>query len=206
MNGRRPQILLMYRLLGTLMIFPARVDAAANHAPVITIPSNQTATPGTLLAIFVTADDLDGDALSFSVTGHPPGATFLPLGDVTGNGSLSALDAAYVLQANVGLRSLTEEELQRADVTRNGTVSALDAAKILQMKVGMIPPFNTYLLQWRPTPVHATTTYTVTFTVADAGGLADVKSLTITVPPDTTPPVIQFTSPKDGDMIIAPTP
>jgi hypothetical protein len=52
------------------------------------------------------------------------------------NGAIGALDAAYALQAAVGMRTLTPEQLLACDVTGNGVVSSLDAARILQRVVG----------------------------------------------------------------------
>jgi len=58
-------------------------------------------------------------------------------GDV-GAGAISALDAAWVLQASAGLRQLDAERQLACDVTGNGSVSPLDAARILQRTVGAI--------------------------------------------------------------------
>jgi parallel beta-helix repeat protein len=58
------------------------------------------------------------------------------LGDA--GAGISALDAAYVLQAAVGLRTLTPEQQLACDVSGNGTLSAYDAALILRYKVGLI--------------------------------------------------------------------
>ena len=51
--------------------------------------------------------------------------------------AITALDAAYVLQAVAGLRQLDPEQPIAADVTGDGTLSALDAARILQYVVGL---------------------------------------------------------------------
>jgi hypothetical protein len=56
-------------------------------------------------------------------------------------GSVSALDAAWTLQAIVGGRELTSAQRLACDVTGNGTLSSLDAARILQRVVGLIPRF-----------------------------------------------------------------
>jgi hypothetical protein len=55
--------------------------------------------------------------------------------------AVSSLDAAYILQAAVGLRTLGRSERLAADVTGNGTVSALDASLIMQYRVGIISRF-----------------------------------------------------------------
>jgi len=72
-------------------------------------------------------------------------ATILPtlLGDVSGNGAVTAFDAALMLQAVVGLITLPSPAypcftIDIADVTGDGTLSALDAAYILQASVGLI--------------------------------------------------------------------
>src|SRR5262249_12587287 len=52
--------------------------------------------------------------------------------------AVSALDAAYVLQAVGGTRTLDALESMACDVTANGTLSTLDATRILQFAVGMM--------------------------------------------------------------------
>lgn len=56
-------------------------------------------------------------------------------------GAVTALDAAYVLQAVVGLRALTPEQTLACDVSASGGLSALDAALILQHSVGLLGRF-----------------------------------------------------------------
>jgi hypothetical protein len=51
--------------------------------------------------------------------------------------AVSALDAAWVLQAVAGLRTLDATQRLACDVTANGTLSALDAAEILRFAVGL---------------------------------------------------------------------
>jgi hypothetical protein len=63
-------------------------------------------------------------------------------GDVSGNGTVSAYDAAMVLQYVVGLITLTDTQIEAADVSKNGTVSAYDAALILQYVLGLITSFT----------------------------------------------------------------
>jgi len=62
-------------------------------------------------------------------------------GDVSGEGEVSAYDAALVAQAAVGLITLTAEQIQAADVSGEGEVSAYDAALIAQKAVGLINKF-----------------------------------------------------------------
>ncbi|MEO8604137.1 MAG: matrixin family metalloprotease [bacterium] len=58
-----------------------------------------------------------------------------------GAGSISALDAVWVLQASAGLRRLDAEHAVVCDVTGNGSVTAIDAARILQRAVGTLDRF-----------------------------------------------------------------
>jgi len=74
------------------------------------------------------------------VNGAHIGGEFV-VGDVSGNGNVTAYDASLVLQHIVGLITLSPEQQQAADVTNNNTISALDAALILQYCVGLITEF-----------------------------------------------------------------
>jgi hypothetical protein len=55
---------------------------------------------------------------------------------------VSALDAAYVLQALIGEREFDEWQAIACDVTGDGTLSALDAARILQFSIGLRERFT----------------------------------------------------------------
>ena len=75
---------------------------------------------------------------TYSVANVPSGNwTVAPHKNGDRGTALSALDAAYVLQAVAGLRQLDPEQMIAADVTGDGTVSALDASRILQYVVGL---------------------------------------------------------------------
>ena len=77
---------------------------------------------------------------TYTVSGLTPGNWLIAPRKSGGQGNaISALDAAYVLQAAAGLRALDTEQKLAGDVTGDGTVSALDAARILQYAVGLIP-------------------------------------------------------------------
>ena len=69
----------------------------------------------------------------------PDNMPFAP-GDVSGNGSITALDAALTLQHTVG-EQLEGQALDAADVSGNGSVSALDASLILQYAAQLITCF-----------------------------------------------------------------
>jgi parallel beta-helix repeat protein len=62
-------------------------------------------------------------------------------GDVSGEGEVSAYDAALTAQAAVGLITLTADQTKAADVSGEGEVSAYDAALIAQYAVGLIDKF-----------------------------------------------------------------
>ena len=65
-------------------------------------------------------------------------------GDVSGNGAVTAYDAAGVLQFSVGVPDVLArfpyvDRLPIADVTLNGAITAFDATRILQFVIGSIP-------------------------------------------------------------------
>jgi len=62
-------------------------------------------------------------------------------GDVTDDDKITAYDANVVLQACVGLITLTTEQEERAEVSGEGDVTPLDAAMILQYVVGLLTKF-----------------------------------------------------------------
>ena len=62
-------------------------------------------------------------------------------GDVSGDGAVSAYDAALTAQAAVGLITLTAEQAKAADVSGDGVISAYDAALIAQKAVGLVAKF-----------------------------------------------------------------
>jgi hypothetical protein len=67
-------------------------------------------------------------------------------GDVTGNGDVTALDAARILEFAVGQITIPNAQYPNftvsvADVSGNGSISSYDAALIFQYCVGMLPSF-----------------------------------------------------------------
>lgn len=63
------------------------------------------------------------------------------LGDVSLDSSVTAYDAALVIQYIEGKKNLSDAQISIADVTGDGKVDALDALLILQYKVGLITQF-----------------------------------------------------------------
>jgi hypothetical protein len=72
-------------------------------------------------------------------TATPGYARLSAIRDGITTSTVSALDAAWVMQYVVDKRELTDDQILACDVTGDGTCSALDAARILQFVVGKIP-------------------------------------------------------------------
>jgi hypothetical protein len=62
-------------------------------------------------------------------------------GDVSGDGSIDAYDAALVAKHSVGLITLSPEQQQKAEVSGDGLIDAYDAALIAKRAVGLIDKF-----------------------------------------------------------------
>jgi len=76
-----------------------------------------------------------------------------PLGDVTGNGIVTAHDAVRTLQHTVGLLTLTDEDSVAADATENDAISAYDAALALHYDIDRagregVRTTSTYVTVW----------------------------------------------------------
>ncbi|MBX2822559.1 MAG: hypothetical protein KTR29_22875 [Rhodothermaceae bacterium] len=65
----------------------------------------------------------------------------VPPGDVSLNGTVSALDASMILSHTIGQVPLEGKGLGAADVSGDGGVSAYDASLVLQYVVGILPCF-----------------------------------------------------------------
>jgi hypothetical protein len=103
--------------------------------------SNATGVPGVSVhlsgATDVTTQTTDSGAYAFDDVST--GVWQIEPQGMTGrDGAVSALDAAYVLQAVVGTRTLTPMQRLACDVTGDGSLSSLDAARILQYSVGSL--------------------------------------------------------------------
>lgn len=62
-------------------------------------------------------------------------------GDVNGDGSINVVDALFVAQYTVGLRTLNSQQLAAADVNCDGQVNVVDALFIAQYTVGLRTTF-----------------------------------------------------------------
>lgn len=63
------------------------------------------------------------------------------LGDVNGDGMVSAVDAALAARYAAGLEQLTAEQLWAADVDGDGEVTSEDASLIAEYAAGLITEF-----------------------------------------------------------------
>jgi hypothetical protein len=78
---------------------------------------------------------------AYTLTAVPPGVWQLTPRKTGEVRAISSLDAAWILQAVAGLRTLDAQQRLAADVTGDGTISTLDASLILRRAVGMPAPF-----------------------------------------------------------------
>jgi uncharacterized protein YkwD len=126
---------------------PSATVTAASHdvSGDIQYYSNASAVPQAM--VHASGPTVAGAAPTDS-SGHY-GLTGLQAEDVTiypektgdAGSAVSALDAAFALQAVLGLRQLSPAQRIACDVTGNGSLSALDASLILQHLVGLIARF-----------------------------------------------------------------
>ena len=59
------------------------------------------------------------------------------LGDIDGNGKVTAEDARLALRASAGLEGLTEEQIKAADMNKDGKITSEDARLILRAAAGL---------------------------------------------------------------------
>ncbi len=161
------------------------IKVVENQPPSLTMTpaGSQTVNEGRLLAVSASATDVDGDTLSFQISGLPSGALFVPLGDVNLSGSLTILDATLISYYLAGRITLTAAQQAVADVNQQDGITILDANLISNYLAGSLtglPPFwNTRVLVWTPGYDQAGS-YPVTVTVSD-GSLSASETVTITV-------------------------
>lgn len=59
------------------------------------------------------------------------------LGDVDGDGLITAADARLVLRYSVGIENLTEQQKRAADIFLNGSIDSANARKLMRIAVGL---------------------------------------------------------------------
>jgi hypothetical protein len=185
------------------------LSAGSNSAPVLSTIGSKTVSKGTLLQFTVYATDPDGDALTYSASNLPSGATFTPstrtfswtptssqvgtypnVRFTVSDGSLTDYEnititvlsdnnSAPVLNA-IGNKSVTVGQ------TLQFTVSATDADddtliySASNLPLGATFNSQTGIFSWTPTSSQAGSYPSVLFAVSD-GSLTDYEYITITV-------------------------
>ena len=92
---------------------------------------------GGFFPVFIT-DAMFNEDEGMQFETDPGGVMVLGIGDVSMNGSVTALDASLVLKHIVGLDTLSGDQENVGDVTDDNSLSALDAAIILDYVVGAV--------------------------------------------------------------------
>ena len=150
---------------------------------------NKNINAGQELSFVVSATTSSGEALNFSVS-LLSGAVFLPLGDVSRNGSLSSYDGAYIRQYISGTRSFTSGEKLLADVNRDGAINQADVDLIGAIVVGLNKRPSAYVFLWTPQAAQAGQ-HQATFTVTGSQLLVPASeriTISVTAAPSLPPP------------------
>jgi hypothetical protein len=103
---------------------------------------------------------------AFSVELSTPRAQEAVLGDVSGDGNISSVDASMALQIANGILSPTADQRSAADADQDGSVTSADAEIILQCAAEKCSAFNRK-------------------NIGPGGGTLEADDLTITIPPGT---------------------
>lgn len=112
---------------------------------------------------------------------------------------ISSLDAAYILQASVGVTELDEYQRLACDVSGNGSCSSLDASLILQYSAGLITQFpvqESCGSLWHFIPIDSDEIGRVDWPVLSTGSCEKAKA-TLTAPPSRS---IDFKAVVMGDV------
>lgn len=128
----------------TGVIRAACIDNAAVSAGRIAVLTFEVIAPSACLTdLTLTVEEAyDGSDKAVSVTGGTWELSVVKtvLGDLNGDGQVTAIDARWALQAASGTRTLTEEQKAAADINGDGKVTAIDARWILQVASGTRVP------------------------------------------------------------------
>jgi hypothetical protein len=106
---------------------------------------------GEELSFVVSASTAHDEVVAFTVYPLPEGARLLPIGDVSMNGVLSALDGNRINQFLAGTLTLTPTQKLLADFNRDGQISQEDADLLLRAVVELIKPTPAVVFVWTPT-------------------------------------------------------
>lgn len=176
-----------------------------NRPPVLNSIGNKAADENTLLSFTISASDSDGDEISYSVVGLPPGASFnTNSGVFSWTPSFTASgDYSVVFMANDNVITdsetitITVGNVERAPVLDSIGSKVIDENSLLSFTISATDPdgdsiiysatglpggagfTTTGTFSWTP-GIGAAGTYDVTFT-AESKGLTDSETVTITV-------------------------
>jgi len=100
---------------------------------------------------------LSGADGSYTIQGAAIDAYTLSPSKSDGDNEISAYDASFALQHDVGLITLTDNQALAADVNSNGAITSMDAAYILQKAADLITlPFPGSGVVWKFSPAERT--------------------------------------------------
>lgn len=124
----------------TGVIRAACIDNDAVSAGRIAVLTFEVIAPSACLTdLTLTVEEAyDGSDKAVSVTGGTWKLSVVKtvLGDLNGDGQVTAIDARWALQAASGTRTLNEEQKAAADINGDGKITAIDARWILQAASG----------------------------------------------------------------------
>ena len=90
--------------------------------------------PGAVTVTVTAYDNVSGETYSASASVV---VREFPMGDMDGDGSITANDALLILRASLGLIELTPDQRARADADGDGAITANDALIILRRSLGL---------------------------------------------------------------------
>jgi hypothetical protein len=131
------------------------VDNVYNVSGQTTFWNGGTAVPGTTLTltgdhIYEALSDSEGN---YIIQGAAIDSYVLVPSKQDGDNGISAYDASFALQHDVGLITLSGSQAIAADVNSNGNITSMDAAYILQKAAGLISlPFPGSGVVWKFEP------------------------------------------------------
>lgn len=132
------------------------VDNVYNVSGLVSFWNGAAPVSGALLTltgdqVYSAMSGLDGN---YTIQGAAIDEYLLTPSKEAGDNGISAYDASFALQHDVGLITLTGSQALAADVNSNGYINSMDAAYILQKTAGLISlPFPGSGVVWKFTPI-----------------------------------------------------
>jgi hypothetical protein len=131
------------------------VDDVYNVSGLIAYWNSSSPVPGTTLTLSGNQvyNALSGADGNYTIQGAAIDAYTLIPSKSDGDNEISAYDASFALQHDVGIMTLTGDQALAADVNSNGSINSMDAAYILQKSAGLITlPFPGSGVVWKFNP------------------------------------------------------